>query len=83
MGGKDLRKKRMTINVKNCEDPSRCFLTYTLTYGEYGGRGQAREVEVKKIAELTSPRPGEWRVSGVKNVKTYIDDREGISVPVP
>ena len=69
-----MRKKKMIINVKNCQ-PSKCFITYTLSYNRYQDGKKTDKFEVKKIAELTSPEPGVWKIASVSTIKSHIEGK--------
>jgi hypothetical protein len=73
-----LKKKKMKINIKNCE-PEHCYLTYTLTYSKKGNKGDDFLVEVKKIAEVKKEE-GSWKIADVNNVKTFVDSKSEIDV---
>ncbi len=77
----NFRKKKLIINIKNCENESKCFLTYTLIYKQLKDGVKVRDLEVKKIAELISYEEGIWKISNVNSVKSYIDSHQTIGVP--
>jgi len=74
---KDLKLKRVKINLKNCSETT-CSITYTLSFASLKGGKEAFRSEVKKIAEMVKVDDS-WKVSDVTNVKTYIDSKEPIS----
>ena len=73
-----LRKKRLTINIKNCEG-LKCFITYTLKYSQRSKDGSNHELEVKKIAEIWQEED-QWLIAKVNNVKTYIESQKPMGV---
>ncbi len=83
----NLRKSRFIINVKNCVSDIKCFLTYTLSYNERtisqtddGQKRGTAHLEVKKIAEMTSPEPDTWKIADVTIVKSYVEGGDKIEV---
>ncbi len=65
------------IQTKNCEG-DKCIVTYIIKYKTESGGKKAFETEVKKIAEVI--KEGEsWKLSDVKNIKTFHDSTEPIN----
>ena len=71
-----LRNRGLTITLKNCEG-TKCYLTYILKYNDERPQGTTFKVEVKKIAQIDLIE-GEWLISDISNVKTYIDSKKEI-----
>ena len=78
---KNLRKRKLTINFKNCESEYKCFLTYTLAYQQSAGTEKKYDVEVKKIAELTSDSKGIWKIADITDIKSHIHGHKSIDIP--
>ena len=61
------------------EDPKNISLVYELTYKEGTGDKSAAMTN-KKIAYLTQIENGEWRIKATKNIKSFIEEKEGLVV---
>jgi hypothetical protein len=77
----DLKNKSLRIQTSKCEE-QKCHLTFDLKYSKTGKEGQDFEIENRKIAELRLVN-GDWKISDVSNVKSYIDMNKEIEVTSP
>lgn len=73
LGTSDLKKKNLAIQSINCSSDT-CSITYVLKY-ERADSKQPYVVENKKEAVLKLVDKM-WKISDVKNIKTYIDSAE-------
>ena len=62
--------KSFKINISNCVNDTKCFLTYTLKYYELKNNDKIRKFEIKKIAELISIENQKWKISDINNIKS-------------
>ncbi|MBL6988211.1 MAG: hypothetical protein ISR65_00445 [Bacteriovoracaceae bacterium] len=76
-GVRDLKKKKFSIILKKC-DEQKCYITYLISYDVIKEGSKKYNVEVKKIAELEKIS-GNWKVTDVNNLKTFIDSKESIT----
>ncbi|CBW28130.1 putative exported protein [Halobacteriovorax marinus SJ] len=65
------KKKTFKITHSNCSE-AKCFLTYIISYDQFGESTKDYRVDNKKIAEMVKLEK-EWKIENVTNVKTYID----------
>ncbi len=70
------RKKAVNIRLANCS-AERCSITYVISYQEL--QNEQTVVEAKKIATLEKV-DGNWKLSDVDNVKTYINAQTPIDI---
>lgn len=68
---------RVEILSESCQQ-SKCTITYVTKYETKTSDGSIYESEVRKLAELLKEDEG-WRVTSVKNVKTYLEAKEGLN----
>ena len=66
------------ILYKNCR-ASECFLTYEIEYQQKNEENQQFESISKKIAQLNEV-DGQWKISDVTNVKSYIDSKTPLNI---
>jgi len=75
---KDLKKRRLKILVKNCEEEI-CYLTYVLRYVQGSEIPKDFTIEVKKIAQINKVDK-KWLLSEVSNIKTYIEAKKELKI---
>lgn len=70
---------KIKIDFKKCSE-KQCSITYTIKYDysseEEGTKGF--ESEIKKVAQLENEE-GQWKISDLMNVKTFIKSNEPIN----
>lgn len=68
---------KVDILSESCQDVS-CTITYVTKYQTKTSDGSTYGSEVRKLAELVKGEDG-WRVTSVKNTKTYLEAKEGLN----
>lgn len=68
---------RIEILSESCKEVT-CTITYITKYRSKTSDGSMYNSEVRKIAELSKSQDG-WKVSTIKNVKTYLEAKEGLN----
>ena len=68
---------KVEVLNENCSD-SKCSITYISKYKTKTSDGSDYNSEVRKIAELSRENE-KWKVSSVKNIKTYLETNEGLN----
>lgn len=68
---------RVDILSESCQEFA-CTITYVTKYQTKTSDGSIYGSEVRKLAELIKGDDG-WRVTSVKNVKTYLEAKEGLN----
>ena len=74
-----LKKVKTKILSKNCES-NRCIITYLVSYNtksEKSDQGTSFATEIKKIAEVVK-ESDMWKLTSVKNIKTFHESLEPI-----
>lgn len=73
-----LKKKKFKITHANCSE-DKCFITYIISYDQYGDKNKDFRVDNKKIAEMMKVDKS-WKIENVTNVKTYIDAEKPLDI---
>mgnify|MGYP001141813607 CR=1 FL=1 len=73
-----LKKKKFKITHSNCSE-EKCFITYIISYDQYGDTTKDFRVDNKKIAEMIKIDKS-WKIENVTNVKTYIDAEKALEI---
>ncbi|WP_372652602.1 hypothetical protein [Halobacteriovorax sp.] len=73
-----LKKKKFKITHSNCSQ-EKCFITYIISYDQYGDTSKDFRVDNKKIAEMMKVEKS-WKIQNVTNVKTYIDAEKPLDI---
>ncbi len=68
---------RVEVLAKSCND-TKCTITYITKFQTKTSDGSIYSSEVRKIAELKMIDE-KWKISSVKNVKTYLEAKEGLN----
>ena len=77
---KNYQIQSFKVNISNCVNKTKCFLTYTLKYYELKKNHKIRKFEIKKIAELVATENQQWKISNINNVKSVEINLEHIDV---
>ncbi len=72
------KKKIFKIVHANCSE-AKCFITYLISYDQYGESTKDYRVDNKKIAEMIKIESA-WKIENVTNVKTYIDAENALDI---
>ena len=72
------KKKIFKITHANCSE-AKCFITYLISYDQYGEKVKDYRVDNKKIAEMVKVETS-WKIENVTNVKTYIDAENALQI---
>lgn len=72
-------KTDFQVRTKNCQK-HKCVFVYTLNYDQSENGVKKYSTEVKKVVEVVENEAGEWRISKVDNVKTYLNNHEALEV---
>jgi hypothetical protein len=72
------RLNSIEITLKSC-NPNHCTITYVLKYSKMSGDTTSASNEIKKMAEIEK-EGGQWKISGVSTVKTYLDIKDPINL---
>lgn len=73
-----IKYAKVKVLSKSCSDDN-CTLTYVVKYNVFVENKPSYETEVKKIAELVRI-DNNWKISAVKNRKTFIDAKSAIDI---
>ena len=74
---KNIKSDSFKVLAKSCE-PSKCFITYSVSYVTLKENKPQFSSEVKKIVELVRVE-NKWLIADVSNIKTYHESLEPIN----
>ncbi len=72
-----LKNVKVSILSKNCSN-EKCIITYIIKYDTNPENKKMYKTEVKKLAEVVKEGEG-WKLSDIKNLKTFHDSLEPIN----
>lgn len=76
---KMVKNAKVEITNKSCISDEQCSLTYIVKYDYNGKDNKSFKSEVKKLA-IVKQIEGNWKLSEVSNIKTYLDSQTPIEV---